>query len=83
MIADQQVVYYVRQLIHRLCLCMPLMAIEFSIAGALRSAGKTLYPMVMTLFSIGFNRVIAALMLLQRQLDVIWLFYTNTVGSAD
>lgn len=50
---------------------MSLMAIEFSITGALRGEGDTRYSMVVTLFSIGFNRVIAPLMLLQRQLDVI------------
>tara|TARA_B110001450_G_C17657592_1_gene495922 strand:+ start:25 stop:921 length:897 start_codon:yes stop_codon:yes gene_type:complete len=77
MIIDQQVVHYVIQVIHILCLCMPLMAIEFSIAGALRGAGDTRYPMMVTLFSIGISRVIAPLILLQMQLDVIWLFYTT------
>jgi Na+-driven multidrug efflux pump len=77
MIIDPQVVRYVIQVIHILCLCMPLMAIEFSIAGALRGAGDTRYPMMVTLFSIGISRVIAPLILLQMQLDVIWLFYTT------
>ncbi len=77
MIIDPQVVHYVIQVIHILCLCMPLMAIEFSIAGALRGAGDTRYPMLVTLFSIGISRVIAPLILLQMQLDVIWLFYTT------
>ena len=77
MIIDPQVVHYVTQGIHILYFCMPFMAIEFSIAGALRVAGDTRYPMMVTLFSIGFNRVIAPLILLQMQLDVIWLFYTT------
>ena len=33
--------------------------------------------MMVTLFSIGISRVIAPLILLQMQLDVIWFFYTT------
>ena len=80
MIIDPQVVYYVCQVIHILCLCMPLMAIEFNIAGALRDAGDTRDPMMVTLFNIGISRVIAPLILLQMQLDVIWLFYTTLLS---
>ena len=77
MIDDPIVIGYVVQVIYILCICMPLMAIEFSMAGALRGAGDTRYPMLATFFSIAFSRIFVPLIMLEMELDVIWLFSTT------
>ena len=56
---------------------LPLMGIEFSMAGALRGAGDTRYPMMVTLVSIALSRVLAPWILVEIGADVIWLYATS------
>ena len=56
---------------------LPLMGIEFSMAGALRGAGDTRYPMMVTMFSILLSRVLVPFVLVQIGADVMWLYATS------
>jgi Na+-driven multidrug efflux pump len=62
-----------------LAACLPLMAIEFSMAGALRGAGDTRYPMMVTIFSIVTTRIIAPWILVTIGAEVIWLYALSLV----
>ena len=61
MIDDPEVIRHMVQFTYILGACLPLMAVEFSMAGALRGAGDTRYPMMVTVFSILLTRIIAPL----------------------
>jgi putative MATE family efflux protein len=56
---------------------LPLMGVEFSMAGALRGAGDTRYPMMVTMFSILLSRVLVPFVLVQIGADVMWLYATS------
>ena len=53
------------------------MAVEFSMAGALRGAGDTRYPMMVTIFSILLTRILAPWVLVQMGAEVVWLYATS------
>lgn len=77
MIADPLVIHHMVQFTYILSACLPLMAIEFSMAGALRGAGDTRYPMKVTIFSIAITRIIAPWIMVTMGVDVVWLYATS------
>ena len=70
MIADPLVIHHMVQFTYILSACLPLMAIEFSMAGALRGAGDTRYPMKVTIFSIAITRIIAPWIMVTMGVDL-------------
>lgn len=74
MINDEVVIEHMVTLTYILCISLPLMGIEFSMAGALRGAGDTQYPMQVTVFSILLCRIIIPWILVQVGADVFWLY---------
>lgn len=74
MIDDDVVVGHMVTLTYILCLSLPLMGIEFSMAGALRGAGDTQFPMRVTVFSILVSRIAIPWVLVQIGADVFWLY---------
>ena len=74
MIDDDVVVGHMVTLTYILCLSLPLMGIEFSMAGALRGAGDTQFPMRVTVFSILVSRIAIPWILVQIGADVFWLY---------
>lgn len=74
MIDDLEVIDHMVDFTYILAACLPLMAIEFSMAGALRGAGDTRYPMMVTIFSIVLTRIIAPWILVTIGAEVVWLY---------
>ena len=62
-----------------LCFSLPFMGVEFSMAGSLRGAGDTRFPMMVTIFSMLLTRLIMPLILIQMDADVIWLYGMSLV----
>ena len=54
----------------------PFMAIEFSIGGAVRGAGDTKSPLIITLIGLVLIRVPLALLVYQLGLSIEWIFAT-------
>jgi len=79
MIDDPEVIRHMVQFTYILGACLPLMAVEFSMAGALRGAGDTRYPMMVTVFSILLTRIIAPWVLVTMGAEVVWLYATSLV----
>lgn len=79
MIDDPEVTHHMVQFTYILGACLPLMAVEFSMAGALRGAGDTRYPMMVTVFSILLTRIIAPWVLVTMGAEVVWLYATSLV----
>ena len=52
----------------------PMMACEFTLAGALRGAGDTRFPLVATFCGIILGRLIPAWVFYQLGLSVYWIF---------
>ncbi|HAZ78777.1 MAG TPA: hypothetical protein DCX08_02480 [Porticoccaceae bacterium] len=77
MIDDPEVIRHMVQFTYILGACLPLMAVEFSMAGALRGAGDTRYPMMVTIFSILLTRILAPWVLVQMGAEVVWLYATS------
>ena len=68
------IVEHMVTLTYILCFSLPLMGIEFSMAGALRGAGDTQFPMRVTVFSILVSRITIPWILVQIGADVFWLY---------
>ena len=77
MINDQEVIALLVRFIYIISFSLPLMGIEFSMAGALRGAGDTRYPMMVTIFSIALSRILVPFALVQIGADVMWLYATS------
>ena len=73
LIDDDEVVELAVVIIWTLGVMQPLMAIEFSLSGALRAAGDTRYPFLFTICGL-FGRVLLALMVIWLQWSVEWVF---------
>ena len=54
----------------------PLMAIEFSLGGALRGAGDTKSPLLITLTCLLLIRVLLAIIFLYLSADIVFIFAT-------
>ncbi len=77
MINDPEVIALLVPFTYIISCSLPLMGIEFSMAGALRGAGDTRYPMMVTIFSIALSRILAPFILVQMGADVMWLYATS------
>ena len=77
MINDPEVIALLVPFTYIISCSLPLMGIEFSMAGALRGAGDTRYPMMVTVFSIGLSRILVPFTMVQMGADVMWLYATS------
>ena len=73
-IDEPEVVRLTVHFIYIIALTQPLMAVEFTIAGALRGAGDTRAPLYVTLCGVVFGRLLPALLFLSLSLPVQWVF---------
>ena len=74
MIADEQVVDLTVSFIHWLGAAQPLMAMQFALAGALRGAGDTRFPLVATLAGLIGGRVLLACVFVWLALPIDWVY---------
>lgn len=74
MIDDQEVIDLTVVFIYMIALVQPVMACEFSLAGALRGAGDTRFPLVATFCGIILGRLLPAWLFASLGLSVYWIF---------
>ena len=74
MIDDPEVVRLTVVFIYMIAISQPMMACEQTLAGALRGAGDTRYPLIVTFCGIMFGRLIPAWIFYQLGLSVYWIF---------
>jgi putative MATE family efflux protein len=74
MISDEEVVDLTVSFIHWLGLAQPLMAMQFALAGALRGAGDTRFPLVATLAGLIGGRVALACVFTWLRMPVNWIY---------
>jgi len=77
MIDDVEVIGHMVDFTYILCFSLPFMGIEFSMAGSLRGAGDTRFPMMVTIFSIVLTRMLIPFILVKVGADVFWLYTTS------
>lgn len=73
MIDDEEAIHLTTVFIYIIALCQPLMAVDFTIAGALRGAGDTKFPLLATTVGILFGRLVPALIFLALDLSIYWI----------
>jgi len=71
---DAQTVEYTVQFVSLLGAMMPLMAVEFSIGGALRGAGDTRFPLKATFFGLIGMRCGLAFLFTWLEMPVFWVY---------
>jgi len=71
---DPEVIELSSNFIRLLAFAQPIMAVEFSLAGALRGAGDTRFPLLSTFTGLLFGRILLALLFIQLGLSVYWVF---------
>ena len=74
MIDDEETIRLTAIFIYIIALCQPLMAVDFALAGALRGAGDTRFPLIATICGILLGRLIPALIFLALDLSIYWIF---------
>jgi len=74
MIDDPQVIDLTVAFIYMIALLQPLMACEFTLAGALRGAGDTRFPLMATFCGIFFGRLLPASVFAYLGFSVYWIF---------
>jgi putative MATE family efflux protein len=72
-------VSYTMQFMYVMAAILPFMGVEFAIGGALRGAGDTRYPLVVTLVSMLGARIGLAIVAIQLNLPVVWVYGTMLV----
>jgi putative MATE family efflux protein len=80
MVDDDEVVKHTVNFIYILAAAHPLMAIELTLAGALRGAGDTRFPLISTMAGLVFGRIGMALLFIAMDLSVTWV-YTAMAGD--
>lgn len=76
MISDPEVVRLTVAFIYFLGAAQPLMAIEFALGGALRGAGDTRFPLLVTFTGLIAGRVLLASLLTWQHYSVEWIYGT-------
>jgi putative MATE family efflux protein len=71
---DPEVIELATNFIRILAIAQPIMAVEYSLAGALRGAGDTRFPLISTFTGLFFGRILLALLFIQWELSVYWIF---------
>ncbi|MEM8661897.1 MAG: MATE family efflux transporter, partial [Pseudomonadota bacterium] len=74
MIDDPRVVELTVVFIYMLALCLPMMACDLTLAGALRGAGDTRFPLKSTFCGMVLGRLIPASIFLYFDFSVYWIF---------
>lgn len=74
MIQDEDVVGLTVTFIYLLGCVQPLMAIDFALAGALRGAGDTRFPLLTTFSGLAFGRLALAFVFSRLGLRVEWIY---------
>ena len=74
MIADPKVIELTVVFIYMLAACLPMMACDLTLAGALRGAGDTRFPLKSTFCGMVFGRLIPAWIFLSLGLSVYWIY---------
>lgn len=74
MISDPEVISLTVVFIYVICLAMPMMACDFALAGALRGAGDTRFPLMATFVGIILGRLVPAWFCTHLGLSVYWIF---------
>ena len=74
MIDDPEVIQLTVIFIYMLAVCLPMMACDLTLAGALRGAGETRFPLKSTFCGMIFGRLIPAGLFLSLGLSVYWIF---------
>jgi Na+-driven multidrug efflux pump len=74
MIADEDVVHLTKVFIYFIALLQPVMACELTLAGALRGAGDTRFPLMATMCGIFLGRLMPAWIATRLGLSVYWIF---------
>ena len=74
MIDDPQVIDLTVAFIYMIALSQPLMACEFTLAGALRGAGDTRFPLIATFCGIILGRLLPASIFAYLGFSVYWIF---------
>ena len=71
---NKEVIELSSRFIKILAFAQPIMAIEFSLAGALRGAGDTRFPLLSTFSGLLFGRLLMALLFVYWGLNIYWIF---------
>ncbi|MEE4147032.1 MAG: MATE family efflux transporter [Halieaceae bacterium] len=74
MIDDPEVIHLTVVFIYMLAAALPMMACEITLAGALRGAGDTRFPLKSTFCGMIFGRLLPAWLFLSLGLSVYWIF---------
>ncbi|MBT4522821.1 MAG: MATE family efflux transporter [Halieaceae bacterium] len=74
MIPDPEVIDLTVAFIYIIALSQPMMACEFTLAGALRGAGDTRFPLIATFCGIILGRLIPAWVVSRLGFSVYWIF---------
>jgi MATE family, multidrug efflux pump len=73
MISDPEAIHLTAVFIYIIAICQPLMAVDFALAGALRGAGDTRFPLLATTGGILLGRLLPALLFLKLDLSIYWI----------
>ena len=73
MISDPEAIHLTAVFIYIIAFCQPLMAVDFALAGALRGAGDTRFPLLATTGGILLGRLLPALLFLKLNLSIYWV----------
>ncbi len=74
MVDDPEVIHLTVVFIYMLAAALPMMACEITLAGALRGAGDTRFPLKSTFCGMIFGRLLPAWLFLSLGLSVYWIF---------
>ncbi|GHD38067.1 MATE family efflux transporter [Halioglobus pacificus] len=74
MIDDPEVVHFTKVFLYMIAAAQPMMACEMALAGALRGAGDTRFPLFSTFCGLMLGRLIPAWVFFTLGLSVYWIF---------
>ena len=74
MIDDPEVIHFTKVFLYMIALAQPMMACEMALAGALRGAGDTRFPLFSTFCGLMLGRLIPAWVFASLGLSVYWIF---------